>query len=151
MKKYYLFLFSIFLFSSVYGQQIKNNSPEDCITFFFKCFHEKDTIGLKSVMHESASLRTIVHNQNDTILKEDDVQQFYKSIGSMPKELKLEEKLLKIKVREEGILAQVWTPYEFYINGELSHYGVNAFTLMNTDEGWKIIYLVDTRRKEKDG
>lgn len=102
-------------------------------------------------MHESASLRTIVHNQNDTILKEDDVQQFYKSIGSMPKELKLEEKLLKIKVREEGILAQVWTPYEFYINGELSHYGVNAFTLMNTDEGWKIIYLVDTRRKEKDG
>ncbi|HOD10564.1 MAG TPA: nuclear transport factor 2 family protein, partial [Flavobacterium sp.] len=41
----------------------------------------------------------------------------------------------------------VWTPYEFYVNEKLSHSGVNAFTLFKENEKWKIIHLIDTRRK----
>jgi hypothetical protein len=30
----------------------------------------------------------------------------------------------------DGSMAHAWTPYEFYVNGKLSHKGVNAFTLL---------------------
>ena len=33
------------------------------------------------------------------------------------------------------------------INEKLSHSGVNAFTLFKEKDSWKIIYLIDTRRK----
>jgi hypothetical protein len=44
-------------------------------------------------------------------------------------------------------MAHVWAPYEFYINDKLSHTGVNTFTLFKEKDIWKIIYLIDTRRK----
>ena len=46
----------------------------------------------------------------------------------------------------EGI-AMVWTPYDFHRNGNFSHCGIDAFSLLKTDEGWKIagiVYTVET-------
>jgi hypothetical protein len=45
-------------------------------------------------------------------------------------------------------MAAAWTPYRFYRNGEFSHCGVNSFQLVKMAEGWKIVYIIDTRRKE---
>jgi hypothetical protein len=45
-------------------------------------------------------------------------------------------------------LASVWTPYQFYYDGKFSHCGVNSFQLVRGGEGWKIQYLIDTRRKQ---
>lgn len=41
-------------------------------------------------------------------------------------------------------LAVVWTPYDFFLNREFSHCGVDAFTLVKTDEGWRIATTVYT-------
>lgn len=38
----------------------------------------------------------------------------------------------------EGDVAVVWAPYVFEIDGERSHTGTDAFTLLRTDEGWKV-------------
>jgi hypothetical protein len=38
--------------------------------------------------------------------------------------------------------------YTFYVGDQMSHCGVNAFQLMKTTEGWKIIGITDTRRKD---
>jgi hypothetical protein len=45
-------------------------------------------------------------------------------------------------------MANVWTPYEFYINEKLSHIGVNSFTLLLENNIWKIVHIIDTRRKK---
>lgn len=37
-----------------------------------------------------------------------------------------------------GRLAVVWYPYDLYINGVWSHCGVDAFTMVRLDSGWKI-------------
>lgn len=37
-----------------------------------------------------------------------------------------------------GRLAMVWTPYDFWVNGEWSHCGVNVFTLLETEAGWRV-------------
>lgn len=47
-----------------------------------------------------------------------------------------------------GRLATAWTPYAFYLGGGLSHCGVNAFQLFNGKDGWSIIRITDTRRRE---
>jgi hypothetical protein len=51
-------------------------------------------------------------------------------------------------VHVDGGLASVWTEYAFYVGERLNHCGVDAFHLVRTAEGWRIIDLADTRRRE---
>jgi hypothetical protein len=48
-------------------------------------------------------------------------------------------------VRVSGAMATIWTPYDFYVGSEFSHCGVDAATLMNTEDGWKVVGLSWTR------
>jgi hypothetical protein len=41
-----------------------------------------------------------------------------------------------------GPVAMVWLPYDFYQDGKWSHCGVDVFTLLKTDGGWRIATLV---------
>ncbi len=54
------------------------------------------------------------------------------------------------EVRVQGHLATVWLPYDFYIDGELSHCGVDAFILLRTDEGWRIASIAWTVEQPPD-
>lgn len=92
-------------------------------------------------------MQTVANTKNGTQLKSDKLEDFLKSIASIPNTMKIFEKLLDYKVTIDGDLAHVWTPYEFYVNDTLSHVGVNAFTLLNDNGKWRIIHLIDTRRK----
>lgn len=40
-----------------------------------------------------------------------------------------------------GNVATVWMPYDLYINGAWSHCGVDAFVLVRTTAGWRIVTL----------
>ena len=42
------------------------------------------------------------------------------------------------EVRVSGPLAMLWLPYDFYRDGEWSHCGVDLFTLIKSDGGWRI-------------
>jgi ketosteroid isomerase-like protein len=37
-----------------------------------------------------------------------------------------------------GPIAMVWLPYDLYVDGEWSHCGVDTFTLVRTEDGWRI-------------
>jgi len=37
-----------------------------------------------------------------------------------------------------GAMALVWAPYEFWINGETSHCGVDVFSFAKIDGAWKV-------------
>jgi len=45
-------------------------------------------------------------------------------------------------------LAVVWTPYDFYSDGFFSHCGVNSFSMLKTDDGWKITGIVFSMEPE---
>jgi len=44
----------------------------------------------------------------------------------------------------DGPIAMVWLPYDFYVNGTWSHCGVDIFTMVKSDAGWKIASLAYT-------
>lgn len=50
----------------------------------------------------------------------------------------MRERIWNPEVRVHGPIATVWTPYDFWIDGKLSHCGVDAFDLIKTGDGWKI-------------
>lgn len=42
------------------------------------------------------------------------------------------------EVRVSGPIAMVWLPYDFYLDGKWSHCGVDVFTLVKSEAGWRI-------------
>ncbi len=92
-------------------------------------------------------LQSVLENSVETKLTFESVSKFYKSIATIPTTMTFLEKILSYSIQVDGAIANVWTPYEFYINGKLSHKGVNSFTLFKENNYWKIIYCIDTRRK----
>ena len=115
---------------------------------FFEGFHAKDTLKIKSVCHSEMKLQSIMEGKKGTKLVEEKSSEFLKSIVTFPKELKFEEKIVNYSIQIDGAMAHAWTPYEFYINGVISHSGVNAFTFFKENNIWKIIHIIDTRRKK---
>lgn len=53
-------------------------------------------------------------------------------------EARMLERMWDATVLVHGPLAQVWTPYDFYVNGEFSHCGVDSFTMVKTAAGWTV-------------
>jgi hypothetical protein len=130
--------------SSLYSQ---NEEVKDVIVTFFKGFHAKDSTMIKSVCAENMFLQSIAESSKGSQIKNQSPQDFYRSIATIPVNMKFEERLLDYSIQVDGAMAHVWTPYEFYLNDKLSHKGVNAFTLFKDNGLWKIVYLIDTRRK----
>jgi len=122
---------------------------ENTVKKFFEGFHAKDTMKIRSVCSEKMILQSIMEGQKGTRFEDEKPSEFYKSISTFPADLKFEEKILSYNIQIDGKMAHAWTPYEFYINGKLSHSGVNAFTLFKENEVWKVIHLIDTRRKKQ--
>ena len=119
------------------------------IEIFFEGFHQQDSVVIKSVVSEDIILQTMgVDKEGNNRMRTDPFDGFLSSILSIPDSIQYREELLDYKIRVDGPMAHAWTPYTFWINDEISHCGVNSFQLFNDGETWRIIYLVDTRRRE---
>jgi hypothetical protein len=137
----------IFLFIGV-SSIAQKQDVQKVIEDFFVAFHQKDTIKLQSVCSDKIILQSISESvTKGNKLSTESSAEFYKSISSIPSSMKFNEKILSYTIQIDGTMAHVWAPYEFYLNDKLSHSGVNTFTLFKEKDNWKIIYLIDTRRK----
>jgi len=143
MKK---IVFALVLILSI-GANAQNEDVKNTIQTFMEGFHHRDTILLHQVCADKMILQSIEENVNGNTLTEEPLHFFYRSVASMPKTLKYNEQILSYTIQVDGSMAHAWTPYEFYVDGKLSHKGVDAFTLFKQKDSWKIVYIIDTRRK----
>ena len=124
-------------------------SVRQTIEAFFSAFHQQDSTVLRDLVHSSVVVQSISTNTEGEIkIATESFDNFLKSIISIPETTKFEEKLHSFDIRINGALANVIKPYSFYVNGNLSHCGVNSFQLFKDSWEWKIIYIADTRIKE---
>ncbi|SHF62616.1 Putative lumazine-binding [Flavobacterium fontis] len=118
------------------------------IEHFFEGFHQRDTLKMKAVCDSSLRLQSITTTQTKgTQLSEEQASRFFQSIANVPSTLVIEERILSYSIQIDGAMAVAWTPYQFYVNNKLSHEGVNVFTLFQEQGTWKIISIIDTRRR----
>ena len=96
-------------------------------------------------------MQTVVANPDGSEVNGNSVEDFLNRIRQTPAETRLDERILDFQIKVDGTLASAWTPYEFYANDTFSHCGVNSFQLVKKSGGWKIVYIIDTRRKEGCG
>lgn len=112
-----------------------------------KAMKTKDATLAKSVFAKNARLTNVEEEGEKPVTKEGNMTEFIKFIGEASDNI-YEERILDYEVKIDGIMATVWTPYEFYLNDKFLHCGVNAFQLFKSEEGWKIIQITDTRRRK---
>lgn len=58
------------------------------------------------------------------------------------------ERMWDAEVRVRGKIAQVWAPYDFYVNGTFKHCGIDAFTLIYENNAWRITGAAFTVEKK---
>src|SRR5690606_22985308 len=134
----------ILSFSCLKSQEIEQNAVQETIERFFEGFHKQDSILIKSTLYKVVVMQTIGKDSLDkAILKQEKISDFLKSIVSIPKTTKFEERILSYYIKIDGEMATAWTSYEFWRNGSFSHCGVNSFQLFKDKEDWKIIYIID--------
>ncbi len=150
-----LFILLFFGFNlSISAQEKDPNDTEKAkqikqsISVFFEGLQSADTLKIQSVCHKEMKLQSITEKNAIGTLSFQSNLDFYKSIAAIPKNLKIEEGLLSYNIQIDGTMANVWTPYEFYVNDKQSHIGTNSFTLLLENNSWKIVHIIDTRRKK---
>nr|WP_317043111.1 nuclear transport factor 2 family protein [Cellulophaga lytica] len=148
MMKNILLTFAI-LFSAFVSAQANEVDVKNTINLFFDAFHKQDSVQLKAVATNTVILQTIgADKDGNTVVKTESYSDFIKNIVSIPEEVNFKEKLTSYTIKIDGDMANAWTEYEFWLNGKFSHCGVNSFQLFKDNGEWKIIYLIDTRRKK---
>lgn len=141
-----LFILLFFGFSvGVFAQE--ETAIKQSISVFFEGLQTGDTLKIQTVCHKDMKLQSIMEKNTGGALSFQSNSEFYKSIATIPKNIKIEERLLSYKIQVDGSMAHVWTPYEFYVNEKQSHIGTNSFTLLLENNSWKIVHIIDTRRK----
>lgn len=118
------------------------------IQTFFDGFHKQDSTIIKSTVADRVVLQTTGKDQEGkTRFREEEFSKFLTSICSIPDSVKFQEKLTSFSIQVDRTMANAWVGYEFWLNDEFSHCGINSFQLVDFNGEWKIIYLIDTRGK----
>lgn len=131
------------------GEANEKKAIKKVIETFFEGLHKGDSALIKTTMHSSIKIQTTATNrEGKKMLKTETKDQLLINIAKKRPQDTYFEKLLSYTIKIDGNLASVWTPYEFYYNGNFSHCGANSFQLFNNNGTWEIIYLVDMRRRQ---
>jgi hypothetical protein len=160
MKKTTLYLFILILsFYKINAQSTDKEAIEAVVNTLFKGMHDCDSALVSSVLHPKAALNSIgfsEKSQQNYFISENRVKSFLEAIAK-PKTVLWNEKATSFEIKIDKQMAQAWVPYTFHLGEKFSHCGFDNFILFkenNTKKSsvdanpWKIIYLVDTMRKD---
>lgn len=155
MKKILLLLFIIN--ACKLQAQTNHNDKQavlEIVNKFFVALEKKDTSLYKSIAFTNSQI-WVSRNKADSVKTE--MRYISDDIAHLPsmKEV-IEERALKTEINLHGNIAVVWAPYTLSFGGKFSHCGIDIFTLLKTNDGWKIVSCVysveptgcDTIKKE---
>ena len=143
----------IFLVPAAFAQpSYSTQSPEDAVravaTELFDAMRAGDSTRVRNVFHEEARLHSsFVREGAPMVGGGDSADGFVEAVGS-PHDEVWDERVGEIHVRVDDGLATAWMDYAFFNGEHRSHCGVNAIQLVNTEDGWKMLNIVDTRRSD---
>ena len=127
--------------------QSAEDSVKAVINSMFAGMKNGDAALFKKSFSDSAIMQTIGRSRDGkTMVRNESLDEFTAFVGKLKKD-SADERISFETIKIDGPLAIAWTPYNFYYNGQFSHCGVNSFHLVRFSDGWKIQYLIDTRRR----
>ena len=147
--KHFLILLTGALFFSLAGiAQTAEDSVKAAVNKMFDAMKDSDPSTLKGCFGDSVVFQTITRDKTgNLVVVNESVNDFAESISKLPKGA-ADERISFETIKIDGPLAIVWAPYNFYYNGKFSHCGMDSFQLVRFSDGWKIQYIIDTRRRQ---
>ena len=120
---------------------------DSVISGLFDAMRKGDSAAVRRAFHPRATLSSAsLSREGVPQLTFDAVEGFVKAVGTPHPDI-WDERIHEPVTQVDANMAVVWAPYTFYLGAVLSHCGTNAFQLAKDAEGWRIISLVDTRRR----
>lgn len=146
-----LVIFALFLmgFATLsYAQNSEESAVKEAVNRLFTGMKSGDSTLTRAAFAPNAIMQTIVNKEGEITVRAESVSDFIKVIATPHKEI-YDERIVFTKILIDVALASVWTDYKFYVGEKFSHCGVNSFQLVKGDKGWQIVYIIDTRRKDR--
>lgn len=138
MKKILLLIFITFSLSSRAQRNYEADKKAivEKVQLFFDALGKQDTALYKSVFMPEAT-GWAIRTKNDS-----NITSTWRTADRVKRLINpasvVEEKLLTYEIKIHQNIAMAWVPYTLSIGGKFSHCGVDLFTLLKTDQGWKI-------------
>lgn len=116
---------------------------KETVNLFFDSLTKQDTVLMKKAVLTDGQVWT----RNNIASPPRVASRFLSSdLNSFDPEQQLLETPLSFEIKVHNGLAMAWVPYEFRLNKEFSHCGVDIFTLIKKENEWKITtisYTID--------
>jgi hypothetical protein len=148
MKKLLIISFTFFLASELLAQPTSTAAIKQTINTMMAAMRKSDSTLLRSVLAKDMELQSAAGDKMEKVLlSTKSANALVTQIGTPHADV-YDERIVFGDIKIDGSLASVWAPYKFYLGTAFSHCGVNFFQLVKTEDGWKIIYIAYTTRKE---
>ncbi|HKI77328.1 MAG TPA: nuclear transport factor 2 family protein [Ignavibacteriaceae bacterium] len=142
-----LILFLILAFSQVSNAQNDSTKIMQVINRLFDGMRLGNENLVLSVFDSSAVLMSVGKSLGKINVHSDYYKAFAKAVGT-PHLQAWDERIKNPVIHVDGDLATVWAEYSFYLGDMLNHCGIDSFQLIKRNLGWKILVIIDTRKKE---
>jgi hypothetical protein len=136
-----LFLLPLLTFSQPVSPQ---EQVKALIDTFFEGFHRGDSAQVANTLAPAIRILGVKDGQ----VVETPVSGFLEWIADPNRPGSITERLWNYDIRVDGPIASAWTDYSFFLDSALLHCGSNSFELAYLDDQWKIVQIIDSRRKE---
>ena len=103
---------------------------------FLSALSAADTATLGPLLAPQAMIYSVRKGESGPALRVVSRADFLASLGG--EEQDLEERMWNPSVLVQDGVAMVWTPYDFHLNGEFSHCGIDVFSLLKGTKGWQV-------------
>lgn len=103
---------------------------------FFDTMTARDVEGAREILMPQGRFHAMRIEEGKPDVRAFSNEEYFSQLASSKQVMR--ERMWNPEVRIHGLIATVWTPYDFWIDGKLSHCGIDAFDLIRTEEGWKI-------------
>ena len=108
----------------------------DVAISFLSALSAADTATLSMLLAPEAMVYSVREGEGGPSLRAVPRAAFLESLGGEDQELL--ERMWDPTVEVDGGVAMVWAPYDFHLNGDFSHCGIDVFTLLDGPEGWQV-------------
>ncbi len=139
MKKIILsVIFTLVISVSAFAQ--KTDDAKDAIAVVNKMFAEMashNPAAIAALYTKDSNLTAVIKRKDGkTAIAAFTGEAFSKNFIEKKNEIK--EEMYEQKTLVDGDLALVWGRYVFFVDGKISHCGLNSFHLVRTETGWRI-------------
>ena len=153
MKKFLPFTLLIsLLFSTASFAQEETVDPEEAIQAIIQEVFDGMRQGDSSMISQHLMPGVIMHSVSvaptgfTKVHTESNPQAWLEAVAK-PKEQVYDERVSNLQINVTDGIATAWMDYSFYLGENFSHCGVNSFQFVKMMGKWKIIYIIDTRKR----